>query len=283
MKTIRIGGVPEHFNLPWHLGMENGDFEENGIQVAWRDFKDGTGGMCRAFREDQIDAAVILTEGIIKGISGGDKVKIVQEFIATPLIWGIHVAAESDFKRLDELEHEKVAISRPGSGSQLMAYVNAGRQGWNMRELDFETVIDVEGAVDALEDGRAGYFMWEHFTTKPLVDKGIFRRLADIPTPWPCFVIAFKEDFLKENAAEVKKLLDTINGITKDFKKTPDLENIIAERYGQKPEDVREWLQRTEWSQKQIGDEDLDRAQEELKELALIPEKLKKEKLLYTL
>lgn len=283
MKTIRIGGVPEHFNLPWHLGMENGDFEENGIQVAWRDFKDGTGGMCRAFREDQIDAAVILTEGIIKGISGGDKVKIVQEFIATPLIWGIHVAAESDFKKLDELEHEKVAISRPGSGSQLMAYVNAGRQGWNMRELDFETVIDVEGAVDALEEGRAGYFMWEHFTTKPLVDKGIFRRLADIPTPWPCFVIAFKEDFLKENAAEVKKLLDTINGITKDFKKTPDLENIIAERYGQKPEDVREWLQRTEWSQKQIGDEDLDRAQEELKELALIPEKLKKEKLLYTL
>lgn len=283
MKTIRIGGVPEHFNLPWHLGMENGDFEENGIQVAWRDFKDGTGGMCRAFREDQIDAAVILTEGIIKGISGGDKVKIVQEFIATPLIWGIHVAAESDFKKLDELEHEKVAISRPGSGSQLMAYVNAGRQGWNMRELDFETVIDVEGAVDALEDGRAGYFMWEHFTTKPLVDKGIFRRLADIPTPWPCFVIAFKEDFLKENAAEVKKLLDTINGITKDFKKTPDLENIIAERYGQKPEDVREWLQRTEWSQKQIGDEDLDRAQEELKELALIPEKLKKERLLYTL
>lgn len=283
MKTIRIGGVPEHFNLPWHLGMENGDFEENGIQVAWRDFKDGTGGMCRAFREDQIDAAVILTEGIIKGISGGDKVKIVQEFIATPLIWGIHVAAESDFKKLDELEHEKVAISRPGSGSQLMAYVNAGRQGWNMRELDFETVIDVEGAVDALEDGRAGYFMWEHFTTKPLVDKGIFRRLADIPTPWPCFVIAFKEDFLKENAAEVKKLLDTINSITKDFKKTPDLENIIAERYGQKPEDVREWLQRTEWSQKQIGDEDLDRAQEELKELALIPEKLKKEKLLHTL
>ena len=283
MKTIRIGGVPEHFNLPWHLGMENGDFEENGIQVAWRDFKDGTGGMCRAFREDQIDAAVILTEGIIKGISGGDKVKIVQEFIATPLIWGIHVAAESDFKKLDELEHEKVAISRPGSGSQLMAYVNAGRQGWNMRELDFETVIDVEGAVDALEEGRAGYFMWEHFTTKPLVDKGIFRRLADIPTPWPCFVIAFKEDFLKENAAEVKKLLDTINGITKDFKKTPDLENIIAERYGQKPEDVREWLQRTEWSQKQIGDEDLDRAQEELKELALIPEKLKKERLLYSL
>ena len=280
MKTIRIGGVPEHFNLPWHLGMEQGNFEKAGIRVDWSDFKDGTGGMCRAFREDRIDGAVILTEGIIKGISGGDKVKIVQEFIATPLIWGIHVAAESDFKRLDELEHEKVAISRPGSGSQLMAYVNAGRQGWNMRELDFETVIDIEGAVEALEEGRAAYFMWEHFTTKPLVDKGIFRRLADCPTPWPCFVIAFKDEFLKENPEEVKALLQSLNEITATFKETPELEKLISERYGQRPEDVREWLKCTEWSQQQIGDEELDRVQEELKELALIPQRLKKQELL---
>ena len=283
MKTIRIGGVPEHFNLPWHLGMENGNFEKAGIKVEWTDFKDGTGGMCRAFREDRIDGAVILTEGIIKGISGGDKVKIVQEFIATPLIWGIHVAADSSFQKLEDLEHEKVAISRPGSGSQLMAYVNAGRLGWNMRELDFETVIDIEGAVDALEQGKAGYFMWEHFTTKPLVDKGIFRRLDDCPTPWPCFVIAFKEDFLKNHSEEVKRLLHSINEITRDFKKNPEVESLISERYGQKPEDVREWLSRTEWSQQQLDDEELDRVQEELKELGLIPQKLKKQDLLYFL
>lgn len=282
MKTIRIGGVPEHFNLPWHLGMEKGNFEKAGIKVDWTDFKDGTGGMCRAFREDRIDGAVILTEGIIKGISGGDKVKIVQEFISSPLIWGIHVAADSPFQELDDLEHEKVAISRPGSGSQLMAYVNAGRLGWNMRELDFETVIDIEGAVDALEQGKAGYFMWEHFTTKPLVDKGIFRRLDDCPTPWPCFVIAFKEDFLEKHSGEVKKLLQSLNEITRDFKNKPEVENLISERYGQKPEDVREWLKRTEWSQQQIGDEDLDRVQEELKELALIPQKMKKQELLYS-
>ncbi len=28
MKTIKIAGVPEHFNLPWHLAIENGDFEK---------------------------------------------------------------------------------------------------------------------------------------------------------------------------------------------------------------------------------------------------------------
>ena len=30
--------------------------------------------------------------------------------------------------------------------------------------------------------------------TKPLVDNGIFRRIADCPTPWPCFVIAVRDN-----------------------------------------------------------------------------------------
>jgi TRAP-type uncharacterized transport system substrate-binding protein len=37
---------------------------------------------------------------------------------------GIHVAANSN-KTVSDLEDTKVAISRQGSGSQLMAYVNA--------------------------------------------------------------------------------------------------------------------------------------------------------------
>ena len=31
MKSIKIVGVPEHFNLPWQLCIENGEFEEIGV------------------------------------------------------------------------------------------------------------------------------------------------------------------------------------------------------------------------------------------------------------
>src|SRR5690606_39344651 len=116
MTSIRIGGVPEHFNLPWHLGIENGDFEKAGLSVSWRDFPDGTGGMCKAMRKEELDGAVMLTEGIIKDICAGNPARIVQEYISTPLIWGIHVAAGSPYQSVDELEHQKVAISRLGSG-----------------------------------------------------------------------------------------------------------------------------------------------------------------------
>lgn len=283
MKTIKMGGVPEHFNLPWHLAIEGKEFEKEDIKVTWKDFPDGTGTMCKALREGDLDGAVILTEGIIKDICAGNPVKIVQEYIATPLIWGIHVAAGSAFQKVEDLEGEKVAISRLGSGSHLMAYVNAARMGWSLRNLEFETVIDADGAINALQNNKAGYFMWEHFTTKPLVDQGIFKRLGDCPTPWPCFLIVFREEFLKKNSGEVKKLLTTINGITRDFKKRPGVEKLLSERYQQKPEDIKDWLNLTEWSQKQISGEEIDRVQEELKELNLISKKADKEFILHNL
>ncbi len=37
MKTVRIAGVPEHFNLPWHLCIENGEFDEVAIDLQWTD------------------------------------------------------------------------------------------------------------------------------------------------------------------------------------------------------------------------------------------------------
>lgn len=39
MVQIRIGGVPEHFNLPWHLAIEDGAFKEAGIDLQWQDIQ----------------------------------------------------------------------------------------------------------------------------------------------------------------------------------------------------------------------------------------------------
>ena len=98
MTTIKIAGVPEHFNLPWHLSIENGDFEKENIDLKWTDVPEGTGKMCQMLREGETDIAVILTEGIVKDIVAGNPSKIVQVYVESPLIWGIHVASNSDFK-----------------------------------------------------------------------------------------------------------------------------------------------------------------------------------------
>ena len=273
MKTIKIAGVPEHFNLPWHLAIENGDFEKENIDLQWTDVPEGTGKMCQMLRDGETDIAVILTEGIVKDIVAGNPSKIVQVYVESPLIWGIHVAANSNYKTLADLENKKVAISRLGSGSQLMAYVNAGNQGWKTENLQFKIVNTIDGAVEALTNGTADYFMWERFMTKPLVDKGTFRRVGDCPTPWPCFVIAVREEVLENNPVFISKILAIINQTTEYFKEIPSIDKTLASNYHQKTEDIQEWLSLTQWSQKPLSTEMLNKVQNQLFQLKIIEKK----------
>ena len=273
MKTIKIAGVPEHFNLPWHLCIENGEFEAVGIDLQWTDVPEGTGKMCQMLRDGETDIAVILSEGIVKDINAENPSKIVQVYVERPLIWGIHVAANSNFKTLSDLENKKVAISRLGSGSQLMAYVNANNQGWNTENLQFEIVNTIDGAVESLTKGESDYFMWEHFMTKPLVDKGIFRRIDDCPTPWPCFVIAVREEILKKYPNAIEQILEIINITTQEFKEIPSIDRTLATKYHQKIEDIQEWLRLTEWSQKPLSEKMLNKIQNQLFDLKIIEKK----------
>ena len=279
MKKVKIAGVPEHFNLPWHLCIENGEFEQVGIDLQWTDVPEGTGKMCQLLRDGETDIAVILTEGIVKDIIGGNPSSIVQVYVESPLIWGIHVAANSKYHSMSDLKNTKVAISRYGSGSHLMAYVNAQNQsrmmsGWNTDNLKFEIVNTIDGAVEALANGKADYFMWERFMTQPLVDKGIFRRIAECPTPWPCFVIAVQNEFLEHNKQMLSLILAIINKTTIEFKDIPSIDRTLASKYHQKIDDIQEWLSLTKWSQKPIEEKVLNKIQNQLFDLKIIDKKV---------
>jgi ABC-type nitrate/sulfonate/bicarbonate transport system substrate-binding protein len=167
-----------------------------------------------------------------------------------------------------------VAISRLGSGSQLMAYVNANNQGWKTDNLQFEIVNTIDGAVEALTSGTADYFMWERFMTKPLVDNGTFRRIDDCPTPWPCFVIAVRYEILEKEPKAIAKILEIINTTTEEFKDIPSIDRTLATRFHQKIEDIQEWLSLTEWSQKKLDKKTFNTVQNQLFELKIIENKI---------
>ena len=80
LSKIKIGGVPEHFNLPIHLANEKGLFAEAGIEIELINFGGGTGEMTKALRENEVDICVLLTEGIAFDIVNGNKSKIISEY-----------------------------------------------------------------------------------------------------------------------------------------------------------------------------------------------------------
>lgn len=274
MKEVKIVGVPEHFNLPWHMCIENGEFHEAGIDLQWTEVPEGTGKMCQMLRDNETDIAIILTEGIIKELTENSHSSIVQVFVKSPLIWVIHVDGKAAYNSVADLENKISAISRMGSGSHLMSIVNAKKNNWNTNNIPFEIVNNLDGAVASFSEGKSDYFMWEKYTTKPLVDNGTFKRVGECPSPWPCFVIAVRNEFLAENETVMVLILEIINTTTEEFKNIPSIDRTLATRYHQKLEDIQQWLQQTQWSQKNLEEKTVQIVQNQLFELNIITNKV---------
>lgn len=273
MKKIKIIGVPEHFNFPWTKAIAENKFSDKGINLEWTAIPEGTGRLNQMLRDGQTDMAIILTEGIIKDILAGNHSKIVQIYVESPLIWGIHVDHNSPFETPESLKDKIVAVSRFGSGSELMARVHAHQMGWDNDRMQFEIVNTIEGAVTALQNKSADYFMWEQFMTKPLVDQGIFRRVGVCPTPWPSFVIAVRDEVLENDTEAIRTVLNVINNFTKNFKKEENISTILSDTFNQNENDILEWMDLTTWSQSSMDESSLNKVQNELLELGIITKK----------
>lgn len=272
MINLRIGGVPEHFNLPWHLALEARRFEPFGIEVAWRDYPGGSGAMAKALRDGELDAALLLTEGAVAAVSDAVPLTIVSLYTDTPLVWGIHVPGPSRFRAVADLAGARYAISRKGSGSHLMAVVHARTQDWAVDRLALVTVGTLEGAVAAFAEGRADVFFWEKLMTKPLVDAGKFRRVGELTAPWPAFVVCAAHSIGGERRAALDRALALVLDEARALRARPDAARLIAGRYGLAAADVGEWLAATRWSERVgVASEDVAPACMALGSLGVLP------------
>lgn len=248
MKKIRITGVPEHFNYPWLQVVAEQPLHENGITLEWINESKGSGAMCKSLREGETDIAVLLTESFIADVIAGNTAKIIGLHVASPLVWGIHVGVNSPAQHVKDLAESPFLISRPGSGSQLMAFVLAEREGWNKENLDFIQINNLDGAREAYKDGKEGIFLWEKFMTKPLVDAGEFKRLGEVPSPWPCFVIVATQTVLDEHPLEVSLIREAVYQKNLALKQSSHAISQLSKTYDLQQEDVQEWLDQTVWA-----------------------------------
>ena len=276
MIRLRIGGVPEHYNLPWHMARKSGVLQNQGIKPEWTDFYEGTGGMIQAIKNDELDVAILLTEGAISGISRSANYKIVSFYTDSPIIWGIHVPADSDITDVNEIYHHRYAISRYGSGSHLMPYVHARQKDWPVHKLQFRVINNLDGARMAFREEKADVFFWEKFTTKPYVDNGEFRRIGECPTPWSCFVVVASDKTLALHAEKVKALIEETLAQAQKLFNDPNRIEVIASGYDLLPEDVESWFSYTKWGKKiELNQTMLAETTETLKDLGLVHQKFK--------
>lgn len=245
---IRIGGVPEHFNLPIHLAIEQKLFEQADIQIEWITYKGGTGQMTKALRANEVDVCILLTEGIVADIINGNPSKIISEYVTTPLIWGIHTSVANEVSSKADIFDKKHAISRFGSGSHLMSIVHALEYSKIISEEQFVVVKNLDGALDSLTKLESDIFYWEKFTTQPYVDSNILKRIGEYSTPWSCFVIAATDAIIEKEPLAIHDLMKIINYSCYQFMLDNASVEKVSTRYDLEEEDVVQWFSNTKWA-----------------------------------
>lgn len=284
-KKMIVGGVHEHYNFPWQQVISNKLINEKGLSISWKNCLGGTGEMLEALANDEIQLAVLLTEGVITDIINGSDNCILGFWVNSPLVWGIHMNSKSTCETDQDLHRANFAISRFKSGSHLMAILLLQKLGFTYSEESFQIIKNLDGARAAMAEDANLAFLWEYFTTKPFVDNGEFKRIGEIATPWPSFVIACKRSYAEKNKKAIKKLIDSVQQHAIDLSEDPNgTIKAIAAEYQLKEENTRLWFKRLHWNAGELmNTQAIDHCQYILKEAGVVPNTLPLEKLIFEL
>lgn len=265
---IRIAGVPEPYNLPWHLAMEGRLFAKAGIDLQWHVVHEGTGRMCQMLRDGELDMAVLVTEGAQRDILNGGPHRIVSGFVESPLPWGVHVPSGSALQA-GNLKGIPYAVSRLGSGSHIMAMLHAKKQGWRPADKDLEVVHNMAGAAERMQHGPV-IFLWERYVTQRYVDAGIMRCVDVVRAPWPGFVITARVDFATQHANAIERALTILRSEAEALKDGPHTAELVMQNAGFSEDLAHEWLRHVRWKVAPQQNGTLDALIETLHTLGLV-------------
>jgi len=204
--------------------------------------------MCRALRTEELDVAVALTEGVISDIvSVGPEIAIAATYVASPLHWQVSVGQSSAATSVDDLRGKSFGISRFGSGSHIMAHLLATERRWELpAELKFAVKGGLPDLLGGIADGSVDSFLWETFTCRPHSD--VLRKVGEIVTPWPCFVIAVRRDLAQRHPAAMNRFLRTVCDACREFVQDAATPALVERECKLSPADALSWMAQTKFS-----------------------------------
>jgi sulfonate transport system substrate-binding protein len=243
---LRLGGVPEHFNYMWHLPAAREVMRSYGIYYEWTDFPGGTGAMSEALETDQIDMAIMLTEGAIAAVANGKDFQILFPFVMSPLLWGVFAKNSRRSAIPDSYANSRFAISRYQSGSHLMAMFLAQRENAVLNDTNFVLCQNLQGAREKLAAEEADFFLWEKYMTRPLVHSGEFLEVGEVSAPWPSFVFVCKR---RSDLLEKETWKQAVYELTSDYlvESKAEILNGICNAFSLHRGDAEAWLEEVKY------------------------------------
>ncbi len=94
---------------------------------------------------------------------------------------------------------------------------------------------------EAVNNGTADFFMWEHFTSKRYYDNGEIKKIGEIFSPWSSWkIVARDEDDVEKRLVDVFEKINS--GVEYFLKHQEEAITYISSELDYSEEDAREWL-----------------------------------------
>lgn len=265
--TMKVAYIPEHFLTPLFFAKEQGFYEKHGVDVEFVPVIEGSGRLIKLLNSKEVDLAIGLTEAFVADIGKGNTdINIRATYVESPLCWAISTGAHRDeITTATDLKGKRIGISRIGSGSYVMSFVLGLQLEFpspyfsefpilnnfkNLRDSVNKKFVDDDGSQ---KDSDA--FMWEHFTLKKYYDNGEIKKIGQIYTPWPSWVVTLHKDVATR---EISKFLAAVRDGIEYFAQNPDeAVQHISTHLDYSAEDAREWLKTVKFNE-QIGQKQID-------------------------
>lgn len=267
--TLRVAYIPEHFSTPLFLAQQQGYYGSE-LNIEFIPVVEGSGRLIKLLNENQVDIAIGLTEAFISDIAKGNETyKLIASYVKSPLCWAVSTGYNrQDINQLSDLQSKAIGVSRIGSGSYIMSFVLGLQQKFlepffskfpilsNFKNLRDSVNLKFDNNHDELENSDA--FMWEHFTSKKYYDNKEIKKIGEIYTPWPSWVINCNQTVLENHKSQVDQFLTAVNkGIKYFWDNQQEATSHIANNLDYSKEDAEEWIKTVEFNGK-LGEEPLD-------------------------
>ncbi|CAH2353115.1 hypothetical protein CLIB1423_09S03114 [[Candida] railenensis] len=264
---LRVAYIPEHFSTPLFFAEQQKYFQDKGLEIEFVEVLEGTGRLIKLLNEKEVDVAIGLTEGFVADLGKGNETyKIVDTYVKSPLCWSISTGIDrADITNANDLQGKKISVSRIGSGSYIMSFV-LGHQlnfpspffsGYPIRH-NFKNLRDSVNLVGEDSSEHSEAFMWEHFTSKKYYDNKEIKKIGEIYTPWPSWVVTVRKEILDSHYDDVKNFVGSINKGIKYFQaNNGEAVQHIATNLDYSEADATEWLKTVTFNDS-IGEASLD-------------------------
>ncbi len=189
---------------PFWVGREAGLYRQYGLDVDVVFFRGSTIAINALATKDAQFAGLGASSSVLAKLGGVDTMLIAT---ATPGLL-FYLVARKDIKTGSDLKGKKIAVSRPGTDSDLAARVAVQKLGLGEKEVsyisigsDTERVIAVSrGIVDATVVAVAGYVAAQRLGLNTLVD------LAQANIPYEAASLITTQTLIRDNPEMVRRL-----------------------------------------------------------------------------